>query len=487
MAPLISGVTLKRGASAVAAAYFRGVNLITPVVLSAPAGFDNGPSVTINKTGSSYGTTFDITTLIPAVTVTYYVDPANVSGVASDGNAGTARALPLRTLATALAKVDADQIRIINLNAHYIGRGTNSWNGVQSAKSIAVINESSTYRFLSCRTSANTAPTWTVNGTYANVYQTTISSASCTDVADANFMDVATWTDANSATATSTDHPATVRRLVKVASLAAVNATAGTWYNDGTITYARAHDDRNLVGDAKMLLLVSTGNNGRPQLTTSGLTTYVKGIDFIGGQGFNAAMVSGAVLGTVAFENCSFQCAGQGMAGGLSIKGNVSVYLSKCGAYNNYADGYNYHSFEFDAGVTLGTSPKFFEINCIAYGNGEWNGSVSTTDNATTAHDDARGIRLNGIYPDSSDRPVHDIDKCETWNLGCYIGPARDSAMPSVVAGLGTSTNIMWLDGCSIRSGANDKVRAETGSTIYYANMTGLTNAGGGTLAAYTP
>lgn len=461
------------------------VGFLPLVTLSAPAGLAWTPPITVKRQGGTYSTTFDITSLIPAVTTTYYVDPVN----GSDGAAGTSRGAPLKTLPAALAKADVDQIRIINLSAHYIARGTACWAGTQPSRSVSVINESSTFRFLSCRTSANTAPTWTVNGTYSNVYQTAISAASCTDVADAKFLDTPTWTDLGGNTATSLVHPPVVRRLVKVADLASVNATAGTWFNDGTNTYVRAHDDRNLVSDGFILLMVGTANNGRPNLTVNNLVMYVDGIDFIGGQGFFDNKLSTVTGQVIAFKNCSFQCAGQGQFGGLSIKAFSTVYTYRCGAYNNYADGFNYHSQEVDAGVTLNTSPLFVEIENLAYGNGRWNGSASTTDNSTTCHDDCRGLRLNGIYSSSSDRPLHDVDKAKSWNLGCFIGPALDSALPSVVAGLGSSANdnIIYLDGCAIRSLGNAAVRAETGSIIRYANMTGLSNAGGGTLETYTP
>lgn len=484
--PKLSEIKLNVGAAAVVAAYCGSQQVYSSTItLFAPAGLGWTPPITVNKTGANYGTTFDITSLIPAATKTYYVDP--VSG--NDANAGTTRGAPLQKLSAALAKTDADQIRIINLTAHYVAFNTFGWNGMQPTKSVAVINESSTYRFLSCRTSSSAAPTWTVNGTYANVFQTAISSSNSTDVADAKFLDVPSWLDVSGTPATSSVHPLVVRRLTKVASVAAVAATAGTWYNDGTNTYVRAHDDRSLVGDAKMLCLVGGGNNGRPNLTTNNLTLYVQGVDFIGGQGFLDNKLSTVTGQVIALNNCSFQCAGAAQYGGMQIKANSLVYLYRCGAYNNGSDGFNYHSQEADA-TTTGTSPRFVEIECLGYGNGEW-GSANTTDNATTCHDECRGLRLNGIYPDSSDRPLHDIDKSKSWNLGCFIGPARDSAMPSVVAGIGSSAglNAIWLDGCTIRSGSNAKVRAETGSTIYYANMGVLANesGAGGTVSVYTP
>lgn len=113
--------------------------------ISTPSGFrwtSHGMNIRRKPDGSVI-TDFDITLLTPAITTTYYVDP--VGG--SNGNAGTSRGLPLKDLATALAKSDVDQIRIINLTGDYIARTTQTWNNVQPTRSLSVVVEGG-YRYI---------------------------------------------------------------------------------------------------------------------------------------------------------------------------------------------------------------------------------------------------------------------------------------------------------------------------------------------------
>src|SRR5258706_520986 len=138
-------------------------------------------------------TDFDITTLIPAITNTWYVDPVN-------GNDGTAavnnRNLPLLNLATALAKNPCDQVRIINLTADFIGRTTKSWNNVQPAVSMSVVVEGN-FRYISGKFASATVPTWIVNPSFANVYKTTIASASAAQVIDTSVKVQPSYADNN--------------------------------------------------------------------------------------------------------------------------------------------------------------------------------------------------------------------------------------------------------------------------------------------------
>lgn len=113
--------------------------------LNLPAGFPVVPQYTLTRINGAVSTLFDITSKIPPVSNIWYVDPTS-------GNDGTAvvndRSKPLLNLATALAKVDVDQVRIINLTSDFLARTTKSWNNVQPTRSVSVIVEG---RFVTCR------------------------------------------------------------------------------------------------------------------------------------------------------------------------------------------------------------------------------------------------------------------------------------------------------------------------------------------------
>ena len=191
-------------------------------------------------------TDFDIRSLIATPTKTYYVDPIN----GNDANAGLSAGNALQKLSTALAKADVEQIIISGLTADYIALGAFGWNNTTNqARSISIINRTG-YR--------SAFPTWTVNGTYATVYQ--VTAAAPVNVTDLKTKETPSCVEAQGVTRSLTNVPATFKTLVKVASVAAVAALPGSWYHDGTVLYVQAHDARNLVGDLFMAPTSSTNN-----------------------------------------------------------------------------------------------------------------------------------------------------------------------------------------------------------------------------------
>jgi hypothetical protein len=446
--------------------------IIAPV--SVPTGFRwTTPPITIKRMASGPVTDFDITSLIPAITITYYVDPIN----GSDANAGTSRGLPLLNLATALAKVDVDQIRIINLTADFIAKTTKSWNNTQPTRSLSVIVEGN-FRYISCMCSSAVTPTWTVNGTFSNVYQATITSTNSASVVDVKNTVPLTYTDVNGKSNT-VSYLKAYKTYTNVASLAAVAAAPGTWFNDGTNTYVNPIDGRNIIGDATMVLGANANNGRFPSVNN--LTIYVQGVDFVGGRPWYSTMLSTVTGTTLAFNNCSFQGAAT-ISGnnfnGLNIQAFQNVYSYRCGAFFNGSDGFNYHSQESD-GTTPATSPSWIEIECVAMGNGTV-GSTGGSDNASTCHDFCNGIRLNCIYINSDDRVVADTNSAHTWTLGGVVGQAvKTIAGNESIASIGTASK-MWIDSVFASEGANPKWIATVGATLTYFNSGNVVNAGTG-------
>ena len=422
-------------------------------------------------------TNFDITSLIPAISKTYYVDPIN----GSNANAGTSAGLAKKDLSVVLALADVDQIIITGLTADFVGLGAQSWNNTQPSRSLSVINNTG-YRYISAACAS--LPTWAVNGTYSNVYSTVIAAASAAGVIDVSSSSYLSSVNVNGDSVTLSNVPKKYRTLTKVASLAAVAATAGTCYHDGSSLHVRAHDDRNLVGDTKMIPSTNA-QNGRFPTGTNNITIYVSGIDFVGGNScFYMGMLSTVTGCVFAHNNCSFQ--GAAVAHGLTVLSYSKVYGYRSAAYENYLDGFNYHSNESD-GTTPSTSPDCAEIECVAYGNGT-TGSAGSSDNASTSHDFCNVIRLNCNYPNSSDRVLIDTNSAHSWNLGCVVGQAVTVAVGQQnICALTTAK--VWLDSCYAKSGSNQRwLSAQTAVLKYWNSGTVVNDATGeatGTVAAY--
>lgn len=447
--------------------------------VSTPVGFrwtDHGLTLRRCADGSVQ-TDWLITDLIPTPTTTYYVNPLT----GSDANSGLTTGLALANLATALAKSDVDQIIITGLTADYIALGAKGWNNTQPTRSVSVLNRTG-YRFISCDASA-TLPTWTVNGTYSNVYQSSaVSAANGRQVTDMSTSAYLTYVDKYGVTQTLSNQPKRFRTLKRVASLALVAAEAGTYFHDGTYLQVRPHDDRVLTGTTTMLA-TSDSNNGRMPAVSSA-TIYAENIDFVGGFRCFLALHADTVTGHIlALNGCSFQ--GATNSGGLMVEAACKVYLYRCGAYDNYTDGFNYHAAGNDAAAEA-DAPSILEVECVAIGNGS-TGSSGISDNASTAHEYTEVITLNCVYVNSDDSPIADINNAHRWVMGSHIGAA-------LVTGSGrqnvkvANTGKLWLHGCFAEQGANERWNSETStSTLYHFNSGAVANAsaGAGVVRAY--
>lgn len=487
------------------------------------------------KNGSIYSSSFDITSLKPAVTTTYYVDPTG----GNDGNSGLTRALALKSLSVAIAKANVDQIIIINLTADIVVRSTLGWGAAAAPnRSFSVINETPQFRYINAGASG-TVNNWTVNGTFPAVYQNARSSAGIgvvdcrlkawpfrLDVAGTGYAVNDTVTLPNGAilkvlaidgsggiitysynlkptsqvtgtmtqSATSgagtgaqwvsiTNAPAMFYVANKVASIAAVNAAPGSFFDDGTNVYYQPPDGAVLTG-SQPKIVISVATDTLRMGSFSNLTIYLQDIDIVGGQRcFYASMASTNTGSRYALNHCSFQ--GAGTDNGMSILCTSTIYAKDCGAYFNTGDGYSFHSFEAD-GTTTGTSPKSFLDSCIGQGNGT-TGSAGTSDNDFTAHDDSDNILLNCIACGSADRVMAYVNKCRSWIMGGFCGAAAEVAASKESISV-QSTAKMFIDGIRVMpaASATEKYGITSGAFLYYRNMSPVpTTSGAGTIAAY--
>jgi hypothetical protein len=451
-----------------------------------PVGFRwNTAPISLFRSGNVISTTFNVTAFIPVPVVIYYVNPLT----GNDANGGTTPATALQHLSIALAKADVDQIQIIGLTSDFKARTNFSWNNTQPTRSVSILNRTG-FRYISLQVSSSAQPTWTVNGTFANVYQTPLTAANSSSVVDLKTSSVPTYVNGSGQTVSVTNCPKRFQTLVNVGSIAAVAATAGTWFNDGTNTYVRSFDDRSLVGDQFMAPCASVNNGRFPSVNNCQI--YVENLDFVGGIPFRMLMVS-TVTGTqLSLNNCSFQGGGGAATNGLNIQCFGTVYAQNCGAYDNWLDGFSYHSNESN-GTTTGTSPQVIEVSCCAIGNG-LTGSNGSSDNCSSAHDQTNLIRVNPAYINTADRALIDIDNAQSWNLGGFIGQSiiGTTGGENIVVGggvAGTTTHI-WIDTVFAQPGTFPRwasiVAVGGGATLSYFNSGPVVNDGSNT-GAVTP
>ena len=409
--------------------------------MTLPSGFTDrwaAPMTFFESAGGQYLTNYDLTTLKPAITKTYWV-----KSTGSDAAAGTEGA-PLLSLSVALAKSDVDEVIIDTSAGDYIMPSTRGWGNTQPPRDVSV---RVTGPGMAISTAANSAtfPTW-VNVSGA-IYKTTTAAANAYSIIDSSIV----------------ESDGFFNRAMVAASVAAM--TPGTYFHDGTDLNVWALDSRNLVGDQRMLL---SGSNSNLRIPSANRTIYVDGVHFVGGLPLNyvsAGVVDPLFVGL----NCTFQGShSNGSTNAVNITGPGRFYFYRCGAARGWRDQLNYHG-------NANGDPKVFENECWT-GLG---GYVGTSDNASTSHENTAIIRLNGRYGHSLNRTVADIGDTRTLILGGSIGQARTAAVANESLAQ-QGSNQSWVAGVSIPTGSNPQLAILNTATVAYRKMTAPTRAGTG-------
>lgn len=127
------------------------------------------------------------------------------------------------------------------------------------------------------------------------------------------------------------------------------------------------------------------------------------------------------------FDKAVFAYLGCKFTGGinntLSLIGKYTAYLNNCVAAYGFRDNFNYHS-----AAPNGEGSRVIEVNCRAYGNGDFNringcpalsADTANANNCSTAHDNMYILRVGGRYTDSQGHHVGDTATNMSLNIGC--------------------------------------------------------------------
>ncbi len=127
------------------------------------------------------------------------------------------------------------------------------------------------------------------------------------------------------------------------------------------------------------------------------------------------------------FDKAVFAYLGCKFTGGvnntLSLIGKYTAYLNNCVAAYGFRDNFNYHS-----AAPNGEGSRVIEVNCRAYGNGDFNringcpalsADTANANNCSTAHDNMYILRVGGRYTDSQGHHVGDTATNMSLNVGC--------------------------------------------------------------------
>lgn len=319
-----------------------------PVVVS-------GGRATVGRSPKSY------VPLDPRVEATqYYVDITN----GNDANTGLSWAQAFKSIWKATTAGNTAAVPYtVNIAAGRYNRN----NAFSNAGPTVTPTQSCVYRAVGGRVECYVGAdlTWSLNS--GTTYQATRSNA----------KRVIDWVNF--------DEKNDYREYTQVASLAACQATPGTWYTDNVTLYVNRIDGAAVTNANTAALLITVE---AVKMTTSG-SMHLYGISQYGGAN-GAVQLIGNVNGGFYAEDCDFSYSTNATAADNVTGLDVGlVVMNRCVSKRGQKDGFNYHT-------NSGSVPKAIHFDCIAYENGTV--VTSTSNNGATIHDGGVMLDLNGRY-----------------------------------------------------------------------------------------
>jgi hypothetical protein len=444
----------------------------SPVAIAKPAAFDFTMPYTVQRfPDGTISHTYDIVAAKPAYTGTIYVGPGGVD--TADGLTYANRVRSLRQ-AIVRANARAAATRLLVDPATYklsdvVSTIAASFGALSPTVDI-VIEPSAAGKIISL--ADVTVPAFVATATDAQVFVSTYT----TQAVGQGVIDLANLNAKGRPKALRRTWPGNATEATIVAALQARHTQhkQGAYYLDTTNKklYVRTIDAR--APDANIVVLNSVANNLLLTATNNALKVWMDSVECWGSSS-PYRVNSGATGTSTTWARNSGFCYSTGGHGYLIAGGGGTAYSVNCVADDNSADGFDYNGLT----GTGGASPVFHEFNCSADYNG-WANDGDSSYNGSTCHANCRGVRINCSYTGIANRPIHDIQDAQTWNLGCSVGPnipvtgaPVNGPYASVASGYPAipGTSKIWLDSCSLSDANPLDFLAYAGGQIFYANM----------------
>ncbi|SMQ85055.1 hypothetical protein SAMN05444673_6359 [Bacillus sp. OV166] len=380
-----------------------------------------------------------------------YVSPTGLSA-----NDGLSESTPCQSLLKAY-QIAANNDTIIMLDGLYY-RGA-SWQNQRIQKNLNIKAKNKG----KVKVIYGDVLTYTKTAGATNVYQVARSSVS--KVVDISFDDIGT-------------------EYLVATSIADCDAKEGSWYTDGTTLYVHAIGHGSPDNNKVFALL--KGEHFWANSDTQAVSLYLEGFTIYGGFTGNLTVDETNNPISVYAKSMIFLygSADSGKADAVNISGATYAFFQDCIAAYSDKDGFNYTAYN-DAGV-LKDKPKFIEVNCQGFSNGLLNriAGSENTNNGSTAHEGAVGIRINGKYFNNMGSNVCDVQVgTRSVNLGCMAFDSACTLDSSFATDFCTQQSgaEMWLDGC-VSFGSRYNIYPTSGTTMHVYNTEFDTMQGGGTL-----
>lgn len=312
--------------------------------------------------------------------------------------------------------------------------------------------------------------TWTANGTYALVYQTTLSTSNhVIRVLDS----------------TRVDELGLPIPMPRQASLVDVNSSGyGWWYDSVTkILYVRINALNVETNKARLSAIYATGGDNQMLIYAANL--YLENITI--DKYLYVLNVAGQVTPQVWMKNCTIRYAA---SNSRNVQGGY-CYSQGCTYYRGTADHANYNiaNSVVSRGVEINDTTWYAgDVDSFGSGATQPNNPVSTSQNKnSSSNHDSYVVRVNGTHRKSYGPVIADTDTSYSWNLGVvteYSYATTTAKYGWIVQG---SSAKAWLDGCSAGSG-NSGFNSDLSAVAYIFNSFGAqVTSTSGSFSSYLP
>lgn len=410
-------------------------------LLTPPAGFAFDPGFDIYING---GTTFDFDALYAGLSVTDYY----VATTGSDSNSGLTSALPKKGVDAAMAAAASALTDWVRINIAPGDYGHNDHPGAAGVAGKNVIFKVTSGTVRTGPFVKGNTLTWTNQG--GGVYSASRSSVG--QVRDYNTLNA--FGDPTKYTA--------------AASLAACQATAGSWFQSGSTVYVRTLSGS--APGADVFVILAAGNT----TFSSNYTWIFDGgasgrIELIGGNTGCLRCTGGGANQKLYGRNLWFRFSTAN--NNLYCYGVPTVVLVGGGGSGSYSDILNYHA-------ESGRIPNVVEIGVTCYDAGSDGGG---NNNCSTAHDAVQIIRILGDYDSAAGPVVADVNAgTKSWNILCDArnSTKNDDSGTDASWLVSTGAAFMWLDRCTFGGSSHYDMSAGTDATLYYRGTAPVSSTG---------
>lgn len=403
-----------------------------------PAPFPSTGVDFLRETQGLYRTSFNPDSYLASwvVTKTIFVNVKTGNDTTGNGATGT----PYKTIAKAMAVAIAAVDTVIQITAQMSGADSvfarDEFIGDLSAstisgKRIAIVPDDARFKILA--TTEQRALSWSLAAGQSFTYQATRSQV--IGVIDVGYID-------------SFGIPV---MFTRVGSIAAVESTAGSWFQSGSTIYVHTLYGTVPVEDHQCVLV----NVHSADVTlASASEIFLRNCFVIGSSGvgiFAQNATNDFTANKIVAWNCAIAYAnvlpGSATASnGFGVDGLKVSQLYYCASAYNSADGFNFHYTRADP--TPGAIRSYYALcfGCVSYDNGIGNSVASGINNAFTAHE---GVNIGCIACSgwNTQGPLFAmVNGCNTALIGCV-------SLLSAASGTGTTHAAYYGDQVAMPAG----------------------------------